>query len=236
MSGFDLSTVSNIYVGSTQYSSVYYGSTLIWSAAPPSRLPAGYTELEYIESTSSGRQYIDLNILLYDTLNKNYDIAIKFIIMGSGGDNDTQPTIFGCQKNVSPWPGTFIRLNQNGTQITGRYIGANVKDNNLGSKNQLIELPVQTSPNKNVYNYNNSNQTHNWGTSLFCIFNSQDKTQPQRFVAAKLYYFKLFVGGTLVRDMVPCKDPNNVVGLYDLANNTFYSSPNGAAFTAGPTV
>ena len=36
--------------------------------------------------------------------------------------------------------------------------------------------------------------------------------------------------------MVPCKDSNNVVGMYDVVNNTFYTSPNGAAFVAGPEV
>jgi hypothetical protein len=36
--------------------------------------------------------------------------------------------------------------------------------------------------------------------------------------------------------MIPCIDPNNVVGLYDLVNDVFYSSPNGAAFIAGPKI
>jgi hypothetical protein len=44
------------------------------------KLPTGYTELEYISSTNNGNQYIDLGIKLYDTLNKDYDIVIKFMI------------------------------------------------------------------------------------------------------------------------------------------------------------
>ena len=36
--------------------------------------------------------------------------------------------------------------------------------------------------------------------------------------------------------MVPCKNPNDVVGMYDVVNRVFYSSPNGAAFIAGPEV
>jgi hypothetical protein len=36
--------------------------------------------------------------------------------------------------------------------------------------------------------------------------------------------------------MIPCKNSNDVVGLYDLVNNVFYASPNGALFVAGPTV
>lgn len=198
-------------------------------------LPLGYTQLEYIESTSSGGQYIDLNIKLYETLNTQYDIAIKFNVTGPGKDN-TQSFLFQCQNVTNPWPGTFIRLSVNSdNNVTGRYIGANVKDNNLGTKNSIIELPVRTSPNKNVYNLSNSGQTHSFGTSLFCGYSDVNKT-PYRFCAAKLYYFKLFVEGVLIRDMVPCKDSNNVVGLYDVVNNVFYTSPNGAAFIAGPEV
>lgn len=223
--------ISNIMIGNTQVQKMYLGNTIVWEHST-SRLPSGYKELDYIASTKTGGQYIDLDILLYDTLNKNYDIAIKFNAIGTGQDNTTQGTIFGCQDNTgSPWPGTFIRVSN--TNIVGRYIGGSGKDNTLGALKTDIELTEKTPPSKNVTNYNNSSRTHTWGTSLFCIFNNQAKTAMIRYIEAKLYYFKLFVEGTLVRDMVPCKDPNNVVGLYDLVNNTFYSSPNGAAFVAG---
>ena len=202
-----------------------------------------YTELEYIESTSNGGQYIDLDINLYETLNTWYDIAIKYNVSGVGKDN-TQPTLFGCQNTTSPWPGTFIRMNTtSSTNTIGRYIGGSNKDNNLGNNGTDIELPVQTAPNKNVTSLNNGGQTHTWGTSLFCAFNSQDKTQVNRFIAAKLYYFKLFLKadessqGTLVRDMMPCKrKSDNKVGLLDKVNNVFYVSPNDAEFVAGPEV
>lgn len=234
MNGLDLSTISDVYVGSTQYSSIYHGSNLVWQANT-GPLPAGYTQLEYIASTKTGGQYIDLNVLLYDVLNKNYDIAMKFRAIGAGQDNTTQGTIFGCQDNTgSPWPGTFIRVSS--SSMSGRYIGGSAKDNTLGAVGSDIELTEKTPPAKNVYDYNNSGMTHTWGTSLFCIFNSQDKTARIRYLEARLYYFKLFVEGTLVRDMIPCINPNNVVGLYDTVNNVFYSSPNGAAFVAGPTV
>lgn len=233
MTNSQIASANKIIYNNTEASAMYIGNTLMWNKGP---LPVRYTQLEYIKSTSSGGQYIDLNIQLYDTLNKSYDLAIKFNLIGPGQDN-YQPTLFGCQTITTPWPGTFIRMSQlDHTYVTGRYIGANTKDNNLGDINTIIELPVQTLPNKNLYNLNNSNRTHTWGTSLFCTFNNQNKTEINRFCEAKLYYFKLFVEGTLVRDMVPCKDPNNVVGLYDLVNNVFYSSPNGAAFVAGPEI
>lgn len=233
----DLENASKIMIGSQEAEAIYVGSNLIWEEYT-GLLPKGYTQLEYISSTSNGGQYIDLNIMLYDTLNKDYDIAIKFNILGFGQDNgkdNGQGFLFGCQNTTNPWPGTFIRINGN-SNIVGRYIGGNQKDVNLGLQNTIIELPVQIAPNKNVTNLSNSGQTHTWGTSLFSSFNSQDKTQVSRFVYAKLYYFKLFVEGVLVRDMIPCIDPNNIVGLYDLVNDVFYSSPNGALFVAGSTV
>ena len=199
-----------------------------------------YTELEYIASTSTGGQYIDLDIMLYDELNKWYDIAIKFNVTGVGKDGDTQPTLFGCQENISPWPGTFIRKSASNTVIFGRYIGGGNKDNNLTTVGTDKELSAN---NKNVYNLNNSGKTHTWGTSLFCIFNSQDKTVQSRFIEAKLYYFKLFLKedenaqGLIVRDMMPCKrNSDNAIGLLDKVNNIFYLSPNGVAFVAGPEV
>lgn len=240
MTNTEIAQATNIMFGTTQVSAMYLGSTLLWQqqTQPTSRLPQGYTEVEYISSTQRGSQYIDLGIKLYETSSPSYDIAIKFNIKGAGSDNN-QPTLFGCQNTTSPWPGTFIRMNQNtATSVTGRFIGANVKDNYLGNINTVIELPQQTSPDKNVYSYNNSGQTHSFGTSLFCIFSDANNT-PAKFIEADLYYFKLLDPGArepLVRDMVPCIDPNNVVGLYDLVNNTFYSSPNGAAFVAGPAV
>lgn len=205
---------------------------------------AEYTELEYIASTSTGGQYIDLDIMLYDELNKWYDIAIKFNAIGSGKTSSTnQPTIFGCQDNTgSPWPGTFIRKDAATDNMIGRWIGANTKDKVLGQLGNDIELSPKDAPNMNVYNLNNSGKTHTWGTSLFCIFNNQAKTTFDRFIEAKLYYFKLYSKaskesqGVLVRDMMPCRNSEGVVGLLDKVNNVFYSSPNGAAFVAGPEV
>ena len=198
-----------------------------------------YEVLEYIASTSDGGQYIDLDINLYETLNNWYDIAIKFTLIGDGLDGDIQSTIFGCQENISPYPGTFIRKMSD--EVRGRYIGGTDRDNIIGTLGTLIELPVQTAPNRNVTDLNNSNMTHTWGTSLFCIFTDANRT-PGRRCEAKLYYFKLFSKtsgtsqGTLIRDMVPCKAPYGTVGLFDMVNDKFYKSPNNAAFVAGPAV
>lgn len=241
MTSTEIASASKVILGTTEATAMYIGSTQIWTAGggggsqyQANGLPTGWTELEYISSTTTGSQYIDLDIKLYETLNTNYDIALKFKVTGDGSDNN-QPTLFGCQNQSSPWPGTFIRKNVGNDQVTGRYIGGSNKDNVIEYRTHLAELPVQTSPNKNVTNLNNQGRTHTFGTSLFCAFSDTSNT-PFRFIAADMYYFKLFVEGTLVRDLIPCKDTNNVVGMYDVVNHVFYTSPNGAAFVAGPAV
>lgn len=232
MTNTELASASKVMLGTTEATAMYIGDTLVWNKGP---LPTGYTQLEYISSTSTGGQYIDVNIRLYEVKGTDYDIAVKFNLKGNGKNTSQQGTVFNNQDpNNNHWPGTFIRLGNN-NNIIGRYIGGTEKDNTIGQANTVIELPVQTPPNKNVTNINNNNSTHLYGTSLFCAFTSTSNN-PQRFAYADLYYFKLFVSGTLVRDMIPCIDPNNVVGMYDVVNNVFYSSPNGAAFVAGPTV
>ena len=237
MTSTDIAAASKIMLGTTEAVAMYIGSTQIWQAGGGQQyqangLPVGWTELEYISSTASGSQYIDLNIKIYETADNTYDIATKFKFKGSGSDTSNQATLFGCQRDQNPWPGTFIRRQNN--DVIGRYIGGSNKDNTLGQKNDIIELPVQTPPNKNVYTSVGSS-THDWGTSLFCYFSNSSNT-PARFIEADLYYFKLWLNGSLVRDMVPCKDDNDVVGLYDVVNHVFYTSPNSAAFVAGPAV
>ena len=229
----DLENASKIMIGSQEVETIYVGSTPIWQIHT-SKLPRGYTELEYISSTNGGNQYIDLGIKLYEELDTQYDIAIKFIIFSTNAE--AQATIFNCQDpNNNPWPGTYIRKNNSGTGITGRYIGGTNKDNTIGQLDEIIELPVQTPPNKNVTNLNNNNTTHQYGAGLLCSFSDINNT-PQRYCNGTIYYFKLFVEGQLVRDMIPCKNSNNIVGLYDLVNNIFYTSPNGALFVGGPEV
>ena len=56
MTSTEIANASKIMLGSTEATAMYIGNTLIWEpqTTPVGPLPAGYTELEYISSTSSG--------------------------------------------------------------------------------------------------------------------------------------------------------------------------------------
>lgn len=53
----------------------------------------------------------------------------------------------------------------------------------------------------------------------------------------KWYYAKILDSGVVIRDFVPCyRKSDNVVGMYDLVNDQFYTSAGSGRFTAGPDV
>ena len=65
MTGFDLSTISAAYVGSTSISSIYYGSTLIWPTTPPPHdYSRDYLTFEALEPTAFSFTATDLQYSL----------------------------------------------------------------------------------------------------------------------------------------------------------------------------
>lgn len=51
---------------------------------------------------------------------------------------------------------------------------------------------------------------------------------------AEFYYCSIYDNDTLIRQYVPCINPDGEVGLYDLVNSKFYGDAAGVGFTAGP--
>ena len=67
-----------------------------------------------------------------------------------------------------------------------------------------------------------------------CIF---ARTGGEGNTKIKLYYFKIYDNGTLIRDFVPCKvKADNSIGLYDRLTGVFYANMGTGTFTPGPNV
>lgn len=80
-----------------------------------------YIELEYISSTQTGGQYIDLGCHLMENTD-DIKIDIKFNFKGRGmyvnGDDPYLSTLVSSQSESSPWPGFVLRiLSQNSNKI-----------------------------------------------------------------------------------------------------------------------
>ena len=212
--------ISNAMLGSQQVQRIYLGSNIVWELPQQGMI---YTRLEYISSDANG-QYIDLGVKLYTTSTPNFDFEIKFKYKGTGKDNTTQATVFNTQlSDPSPWPGVFIR--RSGNNVVARR--GNNTTPTIGAVNTIITYNYDES-----LGYNTQNLTHNINASLFCVINPSGT--PIRFSKCDLYYFKLWQNGVLTMDLIPCKDEDNVVGMYNTVDGTFFTSPNDVAFIEGP--
>lgn len=217
----DNNSASNIMFGNQQVQRIYYNSNIVWEHLNPTT----YIPLEYISSDSNG-QYLNLGVKLYTTSTPNFDFEIKFKYKGVGKDNNNQATIFNSQlSSTSPWPGVFVRRNNNNIQARR----GNNTTVNIGTVNNIITYSYDES-----LGYNNQNLTHNINASIFCVLDANDN--PSRLSICDLYYFKLWQNGILTMDLVPMKTNNNVVGMYNNVDGTFFTSPNNVAFIEGPEV
>lgn len=76
--------------------------------------------------------------------------------------------------------------------------------------------------------------TYNLNTSLY-LFGINYNT-PQFLAKAKLYACKIYNNDTLIRDMIPIKDENDVGYMFDRVTHTLYGNAGTGVFTYGNTV
>ena len=191
---------------------------------PTSRLPEGYLELTYIEST--GTQYIDTGF----KPNQNTRVVVDI----SATTSHTTKTVFGARigyQNVD-----YTLWYASDTTLQSNY-GDNAGTFSVGSIAQRLTI----DKNKNVtscgsYVYTNTANTFQSAYSMYLFGMNQGGTLDSRTVSAKLYSCQIYDNGALIRDFVPCKNASGVIGLYDLANGVFYQNAGSGAFAAGEEV
>ena len=57
-----------------------------------------------------------------------------------------------------------------------------------------------------------------------------------QYTSYKLYWCKLYLSNTLVRDFVPIVNDSNAAGLLDNVNDVFYGNSGSSSFTPGPEI
>ena len=205
-----------------------------------------YEILEYISSTATGGQYIDLGCKLFENTD-DFRINIKFSMKGSGKDNVNQSTLIGNQIESSPYPGFTLRC-QGSPQYLNYIMKWNSGDNyakESGKETYYIKEAYNLDQYDNynsssgkylyidgvlqVFEFNTlfhnipSSQINQMTTHLFCGVNSSSNLW--RFVEADLYYLKITKGGQVIRNLIPVKkETTNEIGLYDIENDHFYIS------------
>lgn len=188
-----------------------------------SRLPSGYTQLEYIQS--SGAQYINTGFNPASTSRAVVDF--EFLQNGT----------------VSP----FMCRN---SSLSGEMFGVFNISGRLRSDygTTKVSFPTSLSPlqrliydrNKNTCTVGDQSVTNTAASfssarPLF-LFASNDNSTAAYFATGKLYSCQLYNDGTLVRNFIPCKNANEEIGLYDTVYSVFYANAGSGSFTAGPEI
>lgn len=201
------------------------GITLFQDATSVQVLPDGYTQIEYVQS-DGGAHWIDTGF----KPNQNTGIIAKFQLLSSTG-NQT-PIFSRTSRNVASF-GVFLDSNSKWTADYGtlRYTNSSI------SAQTLINLNF----NKNVVKFNDESYTFDTqtfqGSSNLTIFGMTTGGTVANNARMKFYLCEIYDNGTLIRSFIPCKNPSDTIGLYDIVNSKFYTNVgSGGTFTAGPEV
>ncbi len=184
------------------------------------RLPSGYTELQYIEST--GTQYINTGF----QPNQNTRVTATAYLTPS----DAGTWLFGARNASSD--STFGFLS---------YENAYRSDYNTDQNKSIPAAysdPFEIDKNKNQTQINGETEAISSVGTFQCnypliLFANNTGGSISGRGSGKIYQLSIYDNETLIRDYVPCINPNGTVGLYDLINAQFYGNAGAGAFIAG---
>ena len=196
-----------------------------------SRLPSEYQEVEYIQSSWS--QYINLwftppsnyiktKIKLYPT--QTWDRRAWWIY-----DWSNRANVHYIWMNNTIW--WWFWWNDYSTWISF-------------SKNTIYE--IEMTANNWSYtmkiNWQTFSWTYSWTVKVstsrpYYLFANQENGHAWEQFYWRIYYFSVETSQWLIRDLVPCYRKNDqVIWLYDLVNNVFYTNNGSWSFTKWPDV
>lgn len=168
------------------------------------------TPLEYIEAT--GTQYLDTGIIVNKSDNKE-------LIMSCHLGND------------SSYAGAngYMRYRASITEGAKGILKISYKNN--------IEKTYFNDALKLTKDWTSAYSGTNVKLGIFKlgeINNTWYNSSAQQI--GKLYYYKLYDNGILVRDFIPIKTTTNIYGLWDKVNKVLYQNAGTGVFTGGPAI
>ncbi len=181
-----------------------------------SRLPSGYIEVEHIECT--GTQYINTGFI------PNQDTRIVCECMYKGGTG-----VYGARSSVSS-RNFSMRVINSAWQI--------------GYGNGVTTSPIECDTTEWHLFDHNKNALYVDGVLAvereYATFSAPYPVAIGAIRAGSMYYgqgcyriFRIYDNGVLVRDFVPCQNPDGEAGVYDLVGGAFYANAGTGEFVTG---
>lgn len=183
----------------------------------------------------------------YYLLDYIYTNGSQYIDTGYKPNGDTRVTMdFKCSGYNSP-TGLFgardaITSNNFNLWIESDLFGAQYYDNDWSSNQKTVNLGTNRFTvdwNKNVCSVQGvsatfTKRTFNTGCNLFLMALNEGGVVDGRNAIGYCYSSTIYNNNVLIRNMVPAKrKSDNVLGMYDLVENKFYTNVGSGSFTAG---
>lgn len=222
-------TVTASLDGHTNMANVTVDNGYSLEIALGSRLPAGYTEVEYIQS--NGAQYIDTEIKATKALEVRVDVSVLSL-------SPTSTTFFGTFGSGSAGTGTvqFRALTAQTNTLRFLIHGATI-NKVLTVGRHLIGIDALSQSviyDSSITKYSPGNNLYNNLPVYLFAYNSYGNVSGGSSI--KMYSCQMIDNGVLVRDFVPCINSAGEAGLYDMIESKFYGNLGANEFTAGPAV
>ena len=179
-------------------------------------LPSGYTQLEYIES--SGTQYIDTGL----KPTQDYSMTIK-----CQSTETSSNTYAGCDTN---WKNNRFSIGVNVFEF-GNVRTTSIQ--NYGENPIVLTLDKTGGYKDGVKTWNNYSTDTFQTVSNLTLFALNRNGTILEYLTGKIYYCTISDNGTIVRNFIPCKNPDGVIGMYDTIGAQFYQNAGTGTFTAG---
>lgn len=201
-----------------------------FSEIPSSKLPDGYTELEYIQS--SGTQYIDTGIKPTGTIKISVDVEIL------DKATTTDKYVFGS--NFIGQTNAFLMCRWNtagigvATGIPGGSASYTVISNNITPRRMIISVDY---PNKKASIQGESEiELKNVEISIYMRTMKLFASPTGASGIGQRVYSAHIENSDGAHDYVPCTNPSGEAGLYDIIGGAFYGNAGTGAFSVGPAV
>ena len=191
--------------------------------APGSRLPSGYTELAYIQS--SGTQYI--NTGFKQNQNSRVVMHVKPVSITANAW-----AFGGRNANGNNGKGVFFSYSERLWNAV-YYEGNTSVGKSFSGISSTADLNIDYDKNTCTINGVSVNFTAKTFKSDFNITLLACNTggTVAGHLSAKLYSCQIYDNDVLVRDFVPCINASGEVGLYDLVGKQFYGNAGTGVFT-----
>lgn len=236
-------SIAALHLGGEQIPKAYLGEAVVFgTGAGPgqSRLPEGYTEVEYIESSGGAR---------IDTLQKpatTLKVAMDVEPLSENQSSESQHFLAAPSVSNGNYTYTAYVVWLKGVHGgIGRWSSAGsgpiyTTDKIITNDGTPRRMRIEVNwPNKTIaVNEDSASYTTNNVYSTFqnlCLL-SISKTATSGLLDARLYSCQMYISDEAIRNFVPCTDPTGAVGLYDLVEGKFYGNAGTGAFIAGPVV